>query len=670
MVKHNTILGLLLSLMIVIALVSCKSPDANPVQPPPAFRDGIALDHNANNIAPDVSGQPYLIESDWEIGSGRTVTIAPGTVFLLKDSVSIVVDGQLQAIGNSSDPIIFTSARTDPEMGDWRGVKLNNAALDQRSEFRYCIFTYGALFPTDTTSEDAKFYKGMLVCRNSSPIIEHCVITKNQNNAIYLTGESCQPIIRYNIFFANDASAVRADTTALITTPETWGQPGYPDISYNCVGENSSPAFIYGKDSLYYGKKYQLNANLDTVDAFFNIDDDPLFMSDGDEFQLSSCSPAIDAGPRDADLENDGTRADLGVHPYEQQGAGDLRGIIGGTLSADVPYRMSCDVKVDRGTTLTIPAGTMINVDSPSDRLYYINVFGRLVIEGTPDNRVTINALNPAQMWGGIRIYSDDSTSAPSVFYYADLINYRFFQMTKPGTEFVGCRFDSAFEYGVSIATASMNWDSAVRIQDCTFERCGTWGIGVFSSAATIRNTLVQNGRGRGITLDATDVYVQITNCVMRNNSTTGLYMADVCSPQVVNCVSMNNGYYGIEMDNNCLPVIMNNIIYNNARYGIYARNSSAPIMTYNDVFGNTPDYVLPPLVEPSNSISENPQFVSETDLHLAAGSPCIDAGNPAADYNDGNGTRNDMGVYGGPNGQSGFGVLQARPTASPFASK
>ena len=38
-------------------------------------------------------------------------------------------------------------------------------------------------------------------------------------------------------------------------------------------------------------------------------------------------------------------------------------------------------------------------------------------------------------------------------------------------------------------------------------------------------------------------------------------------------------------------------------------------------------------------------------DFHLQPGSPCIDAGNPATQYNDPDGSINDMGAYGGPGG-------------------
>ena len=39
------------------------------------------------------------------------------------------------------------------------------------------------------------------------------------------------------------------------------------------------------------------------------------------------------------------------------------------------------------------------------------------------------------------------------------------------------------------------------------------------------------------------------------------------------------------------------------------------------------------------------------TGYALRGTSPCVNRGHPDADYNDQNGTRNDMGAFGGPNG-------------------
>lgn len=46
--------------------------------------------------------------------------------------------------------------------------------------------------------------------------------------------------------------------------------------------------------------------------------------------------------------------------------------------------------------------------------------------------------------------------------------------------------------------------------------------------------------------------------------------------------------------------------------------------------------------------ISVNPEFVDETsgNYHLNDNSPCIDAGNPDTQYNDPDGSRNDIGRY------------------------
>jgi hypothetical protein len=50
-------------------------------------------------------------------------------------------------------------------------------------------------------------------------------------------------------------------------------------------------------------------------------------------------------------------------------------------------------------------------------------------------------------------------------------------------------------------------------------------------------------------------------------------------------------------------------------------------------------------------NINLDPLFIGYDDYHLQSGSPCIDAGHPDPQYNDPDGTRNDMGAYGGPSG-------------------
>jgi probable HAF family extracellular repeat protein len=112
------------------------------------------------------------------------------------------------------------------------------------------------------------------------------------------------------------------------------------------------------------------------------------------------------------------------------------------------------------------------------------------------------------------------------------------------------------------------------------------------------------------------------------------------------------------------LPLINSNIITGNG-YGIEFNYISAfearrVRIWYNDLWGNTEDFYVgndsadPQLVDldgVQGNIAQDPQFddAANSDYGLVGDSPCVDTGNPAADYNDSDGSRNDMGAFGGP---------------------
>ena len=65
-----------------------------------------------------------------------------------------------------------------------------------------------------------------------------------------------------------------------------------------------------------------------------------------------------------------------------------------------------------------------------------------------------------------------------------------------------------------------------------------------------------------------------------------------------------------------------------------------------------------------TGAISSLPQFSSTITYRLAAGSPCVNAGNPDAVYNNPGGSRNDMGAYGGP--LAGYLPAPGNPLSAP----
>ena len=128
-----------------------------------------------------------------------------------------------------------------------------------------------------------------------------------------------------------------------------------------------------------------------------------------------------------------------------------------------------------------------------------------------------------------------------------------------------------------------------------------------------------------------------------------------------------------------------NSILVSNARYGvgIYPERtdrrygcSSRINLDYNNAFGNGEGEYDPNAFCSertyscgAHSISTAPGFVGESgvacnaDVRLTPTSPCVDAGDPGMGWLDPDGTRCDMGAYGGPGAQRFY----TNPNDGPF---
>lgn len=100
----------------------------------------------------------------------------------------------------------------------------------------------------------------------------------------------------------------------------------------------------------------------------------------------------------------------------------------------------------------------------------------------------------------------------------------------------------------------------------------------------------------------------------------------------------------GLYCDRNSNPIVMNSILWNNIPSEIDEYTMGIVSVTYSNIYGGR---------EGEGNINENPIFVNaqSDNFHFQFGSPCIDAGNPLSEFTDWDGSRNDMGAYGGPEG-------------------
>jgi hypothetical protein len=144
-----------------------------------------------------------------------------------------------------------------------------------------------------------------------------------------------------------------------------------------------------------------------------------------------------------------------------------------------------------------------------------------------------------------------------------------------------------------------------------------------------------------GISIDGDSIRVH--RCLFKNVAGVAAGGDGIHFEFINNTVDGCNGGLVVYGDNS---VIKNNIVTNSSEYGIYGVNSSS-ILDYNDLWNNHPDYAggsTPGL----HDISRNPLYRNPGvyDYGLYQFSPCIDAGDPSPQYNDPDGTRNDMGAF------------------------
>lgn len=206
-------------------------------------------------------------------------------------------------------------------------------------------------------------------------------------------------------------------------------------------------------------------------------------------------------------------------------------------------------------------------------------------------------------------------------------------------------------------------WYASVTIIDCIIshnEALGGGGVMFYGGSPRLIRCQVKynntyGGYGGGVRCSFSDAFIY--NCVIRDNGTSGKGGGVYCidnAPTIMNCTIVENvaegGGSGVYCWLGTRARFMNCIMYINGPSwnplgDSFVYEQCNPVVTWCDVQGG---------FEGEGNIDQDPG-VDTDDYILMPGSPCIDAGNPAAEYNDAclppglGGVRNDMGAYGGP---------------------
>ena len=154
---------------------------------------------------------------------------------------------------------------------------------------------------------------------------------------------------------------------------------------------------------------------------------------------------------------------------------------------------------------------------------------------------------------------------------------------------------------------------------------------------------MFNGGLGGGVYLSGS---AKLINCLIDSNSADklgdGIYVDELAQDvKIINCTLANNGLY---TNSSNLTVMNTSIIDTPQEVNFYGTSQPVVEYSYAGIYWTNIS---------NTNVSGDIGFIGYSPLnpHLQFGSVCIDSGSPDLMYNDVDGTRNDIGAYGGPLG-------------------
>jgi len=288
------------------------------------------------------------------------------TALLLEDSHIIEMLGIYREDGvTDDDDGIYTYAA-----GAGRDIKLIRTVVavgdDDGIDTLDAIVTIEDVIVRDFADRGISIYGGEVT-------ISRCLVVENNTNPedpnVVSVGAKAHP---------GQTTVVNMDHTTVVASEVAIPTVDVGVQSHNKYGEttgriiwNITNSIIDATDPVDFQSPYlESDIHIDYSDVFDetwagtgNINADPLFVDRSNhDYRLQAESPCIDAGDPASDLDPDGTRADMGALPFGAAKASEPGKLSGDTVwtAADGPYRITDDLTVPFGVTLTIEPGVTV----------------------------------------------------------------------------------------------------------------------------------------------------------------------------------------------------------------------------------------------------------------------------------------------------------------------
>lgn len=312
------------------------------------------------------------------------------------------------------------------------------------------------------------------------------------------------------------------------------------------------------------------------------------------------------------------------------------------------PYVITDDLLIPHSVSLVIMPGVTVLVSKPVSFIsgipqidhtdsftVSIQVKGALSCRGKPEKRILFTAYSPGSIgsqWYGI--YIDSTCFGKNEFYNCDISNACNGIVT---TQVEPSIRNSVFEYN-NAGIVCLN-KSRPKIYNCIIAHNLTAGIRVVQANPEIMNCIITRNAINGIWSDNLSLITLAYNCFYGNTDAN----FSGCNPEYGVLKKKNKNKDSTDFTNNiCLDPI-------------FAGSSSDSVAAEHDVSMKTDrsrikDTALAKILVDTLTDSSVQHKIARPHSRyaLSSYSPCINAGNPDKEFNDADGSVNDMGIYGG----------------------
>ncbi|HWX19122.1 MAG TPA: right-handed parallel beta-helix repeat-containing protein [Candidatus Binatia bacterium] len=321
-----------------------------------------------------LSGSPYYVTNSIHVRPGVTLTIQPGVQVFFSHGVSFTIDGYLQALGSSGQPVTFSSASDFRQRGDWQGLRFTATSGNGQCVLSNTVVQYAqtGIGATDCSprilNSVIQFCSvdGIALTR-SSPLIEGNTIEANTTDGIY-GSDTCSPLILSNNVAGNNGYGLRLYGT---------GAAGHDSLAV--INENNLEG--NGNYAVYVGSYF--NPPLTTIDArsnWWGTASGSLIASEIYDYKNNpTYSPVVNYGNW------------LGSMAGTAQTGKAVAGVIAGNTvwhAVDSPIQLIGPVTVNSNVTLTVESGVTVQVLGN----YALNVYGTLQAAAGASNGIVFTS--------------------------------------------------------------------------------------------------------------------------------------------------------------------------------------------------------------------------------------------------------------------------------------